>query len=248
MTNNYILRRLRYTFNFSDSKMIALFGLADFKVTREDISAWLKKDEDPALIRLTDNQFALFLNGFIIDKRGKKDGPAPAAEHQINNNIIFRKLKIALNLIDEDVLNMMKSANFIMGKPELTALFRKPGHRSYRECQDQILRNFLKGMENKYHEGDNKPKEDTTDAPMKVTATPDKTQMAIQREAREKHNKEHGTNSDVVDGLKTQPAGAEPAQQVQAKPAQPEVTQSEPAEEAPATNKKSGFSWQPIKK
>jgi len=251
VTNNYILRRLRYTFNFSDSKMIALFGLADFKVTREDISAWLKKDEDPALIRLTDNQFALFLNGLIIDKRGKKDGPAPVAEHQINNNIIFRKLKIALNLIDEDVLNMMKSANFIMGKPELTALFRKPGHRSYRECQDQILRNFLKGMENKYREGDDKPKAVETDTPMKVTATPDKTQMAIQREAREKHNKEHGVNSDVVDGLKTKSSGQEPVQQakpVQPKAAQPEVTPAEPAEEAPATNKKSGFSWQPIKK
>ncbi len=182
VTNNYILRRLRYTFDFSDSQMTTLFGLADFKVTREEISAWLKKDEDPAFVRLTDNQFALFLNGLIIEKRGKKDGPQPEAEHQINNNIIFRKLKIAFNLIDEDILNMMKSANFIMGKPELTALFRKPGHRSYRECQDQILRNFLKGIQLKYHAGSDIQEDESNKPAPKVTATPDKTQQAIKRQ------------------------------------------------------------------
>ena len=182
MTNNYILRRLRYTFDFSDSQMIALFGLADMSVTREEISAWLKKDEDPAFIRCTDNQMATFLNGFIVEKRGRKDGPQPKAEHQLNNNIIFRKLKIALNLIDQDILDMLRSANFIMSKPELSALFRKPDHRSYRECQDQILRNFLKGIQIKFR-GENDTKDDNAQksAP-KVTATPDKTQEAIKRQ------------------------------------------------------------------
>jgi len=220
VTNNYILRRLRYTFDFSDSKMIALFGLADYAVTREEISEWLKKDDDPAFVRLTDNQFALFLNGLIVEKRGKKDGPAPVAEHQLNNNIIFRKLKIAFNLIDEDILNMMKSANFIMGKPELTALFRKPGHRSYRECQDQILRNFLKGIQIKYHKDGGKAQDEESSEPMKVTATPDKTQMAIKREAREQHNQEHGPNSDIING----------------------------PQDKPAKKKKDGFQWQPVKK
>ena len=182
MTNNYILRRLRYTFDLSDSKMIALFGLADMSVTREEVSAWLKKDEDPAFVRCTDNQMASFLNGFIIEKRGKKDGPQPKAEHQLNNNIIFRKLKIALTLIDQDILDMLRSANFIMSKPELSALFRKPDHRSYRECQDQILRNFLKGIQLKYHVGSANQVDDADKPAPKVTATPDKTQEAIKRQ------------------------------------------------------------------
>ena len=182
MTNNYILRRLRYTFDLSDSQMIALFGLADMSVTREEVSAWLKKDEDPAFIRCTDNQMATFLNGFIVEKRGQKDGPQPKAEHQLNNNIIFRKLKIALNLIDQDILDMLKSANFIMSKPELSALFRKPDHRSYRECQDQILRNFIKGLQLKYRASD-EPQDEENEAPSpKVTATPDKTQQALKRQ------------------------------------------------------------------
>jgi len=60
------------------------------------------------------------------------------------------KLKIALNLKAEDVLEIMELAGFLMSKHELSAFFRKPGHKHYRECKDQILRNFLKGMQLKY--------------------------------------------------------------------------------------------------
>jgi len=152
MTNNDILRRLRYIFDFGDSKMIALFGLADHQVTREQISNWLKKDDDPAYHECRDTQLAIFLNGLINDKRGKKEGAQPEPESHLTNNIIFMKLKIALNLRAEDVLKIMELAGFYMSKHELSAFFRKPGHKHYRECKDQILRNFLKGMQLKYRD------------------------------------------------------------------------------------------------
>ncbi len=150
MTNNDILRRIRYVFDFDDSKMIAIFGLADHQVTREQISDWLKKEDDPAYQKCSDTQLAIFLNGLINDKRGKKEGPQPEPENRLTNNIIFRKLKIALNLKGEDVLAIMALANLRMSKHELSAFFRKPGHKNYRDCQDQILRNFLNGMQIKY--------------------------------------------------------------------------------------------------
>ena len=129
MTNNDILRRIRYTFDFSDSKMIVIFGLADYQVTREQISDWLKKDDDPAYQKCSDTQLAIFLNGLINDKRGKKEGLQPEPEKRLTNNIIFRKLKIALGLKAEDVLEIMKRADFSMSKHELSAFFRKPGHK-----------------------------------------------------------------------------------------------------------------------
>jgi uncharacterized protein YehS (DUF1456 family) len=148
VTNNYVLRRLRYTFNFNDNKVIALFAQGDLAVTREEISGWLKKDDDPDYVRCTDNQFAHFLNGLIIEKRGAKDdGKKPKAEWALNNNIIFRKLKIAFNLIDQDILDLLNNAGLPLGKAELSAFFRKPDHRHYRECQDQVLRNFLQGLQ-----------------------------------------------------------------------------------------------------
>ncbi len=150
MTNNDILRRVRYAFDFNDSKMMALFTLADYPVTREQISAWLKKDDDPALVEFRDREMALFLNGFIVDKRGKKEGPQPEPEQRTNNNIIFRKLRIALNLKDDDILKILALDERHMSKHELSAFFRKPGHNHYRACMDQILRNFLKGLQIKY--------------------------------------------------------------------------------------------------
>ena len=152
VTNNDVLRRIRYTFDFSDSKMIAIFGLADLEVTREQVSDWLKKEDDPAYKNCTDLQLANFLNGFINDKRGKKEGAQPEPEKRLTNNIIFRKLKIALDLKAEDVVDILASANSHISKHELSAFFRRPDHKHYRECKDQILRNFLKGIQLKYRD------------------------------------------------------------------------------------------------
>jgi uncharacterized protein YehS (DUF1456 family) len=150
MTNNDVLRRIRYIFDINDNKMIALFALAENKVSREEISSWLKKEEDEGFVKLDDLSLAIFLNGLINEKRGKKDGPQHEPEKRLSNNIIFMKLKIALNMQAEDVLNIMSKAGFQMSKHELSAFFRKPGHKHYRECKDQILRNFLKGLQLKY--------------------------------------------------------------------------------------------------
>ncbi len=152
MINNDILRRIRYTFDFSDSKMIAIFALANLDVTRGQISDWLKKEDDPAYQNCTDTQLAIFLNGLINDKRGKKEGPQSEPEKRLTNNIIFRKLKIALDLKTYDVLDILELANLRISKHELSAFFRKQDHKHYRTCKDQILRNFLKGVQLKYRD------------------------------------------------------------------------------------------------
>lgn len=132
--------------------MIALFGLADYQVTREQISDWLKKDDDPAFKECSDTQMAIFLNGLIVERRGKREGPQPKPEERLTNNIVFLKLKIALDLKAEDVLEILSLTNMHISKHELSAFFRKPGHKHYRDCQDQILRNFLNGLQLKYRE------------------------------------------------------------------------------------------------
>ena len=170
MTNNDILRRLRYTFDLNDSTMIAVFRAAWYRATRAEISNWLKKDDDPAYQKLKDGLMATFLNGFIYQKRGKRDGPQPEPEKRLTNNIIFMKLKIALDLKAEDVLSMMELVDFDMSKHELSALFRKPGHKNYRECNDQMLRRFLKGLQIKYREsGKHVAEEDEIKAVQKDT-------------------------------------------------------------------------------
>jgi len=150
LINNDILRRIRYIFDISDSKMIAIFQLADRQVTREQIIGWLKKEEDPLFKKFNDLLLATFLNGFISEKRGKRDGPQPKPEKRLNNNMILLKLKIALNLKSEDILDIAHLAKLSISKHELSAFFRKPTHKHYRDCKDQFLRNFLSGLQHKY--------------------------------------------------------------------------------------------------
>lgn len=150
MTNNDILRRLRYILDFGDSKMMSIFSKAGHEFSRKQISNWLKKDDDPAYQECSDTHLAIFLNGLINDKRGKKEGAQIEPEKQLNNNLIFIKLKIALNLKAEDVLEILNLAEFRLSKHELSAFFRKPSHKHYRGCKDQVLRNFLKGLQFKF--------------------------------------------------------------------------------------------------
>ncbi len=147
MTNNDVLRRLRFIFDFSDSQMMALFASGGFNASREQVSDWMKNEENPDFKVLHDVQLAIFLNGLISKKRGQREGEQPEPEKKLNNNIILRKLKIALEFKDEDILEMMTLAGFPLGKHELSAFFRKPGHHNYRECQSQVLRNFLRGLQ-----------------------------------------------------------------------------------------------------
>lgn len=152
MTNNDILRRIRFNFDIDDQSMIKIFKSAEYDVTRSKISNWLKKDTDDYYKSMSDVEFASFLNGFINTKRGKKEGPQPKPEERLNNNIILRKLKIALNLKDEDILGMLESVEFPISKHELSAFFRKPDNMKFRVCKDQIMRNFLHGMQLKYRD------------------------------------------------------------------------------------------------
>ena len=147
MTNNDILRRLRYTLNFDNNAMLKVFASADHKADNNEVTRWLSKDTDERYKSLPDKQLAVFLNGLINTKRGKREGPQPEPESSLNNNIILRKLKIAFNLQSQDMLDVLMLANFKFGEHELSALFRKPAHKHYRPCKDQVLRNFLMGLQ-----------------------------------------------------------------------------------------------------
>ena len=147
MLNNDVLKRVRYILDYNDNQMIEVFALADLEVSRKVLSQWLKKDDDPDYKSCKSVELATFLNGLISDKRGKKEGEQPIPEKVLTNNIIFKKLKIAFNLKAEDIIEALDLAELRVSKHELSAFFRKPNHKNYRECKAQILRNFLMGLQ-----------------------------------------------------------------------------------------------------
>ncbi len=64
----------------------------------------------------------------------------------LTNNDILKKLRVALNLRDEDIIHILTLVDFTISKSELGAFFRKEDHPNYKPCGDQVLRNFLNGL------------------------------------------------------------------------------------------------------
>jgi len=153
MTNNDILRQLRYALNINDSTMIEIFKLADHEIEQFSVSGLLKKEDEEGFALCGDDVLRYFLDGLILHKRGRKEmrlGETRKSDSRLTNNAILKKLRIALELKEDDMLGILKLANVDISKSELTALFRKEGHKNYKECGDQFLRNFLKGLSIRY--------------------------------------------------------------------------------------------------
>ncbi|WP_445945986.1 YehS family protein [Shewanella sp.] len=151
MINNDILRRVRFVFEYSNAKMITIFAKAKVEISTEQIIALLKKEEEEGYQACNDTLMCQFLDGLIIENRGLKPGAEiPTPLKQLTNNLIFKKLRVALELREEDIIAALASADFAMSKSELGALFRSPDHKNYKACGDQVLRNFIKGLSIKH--------------------------------------------------------------------------------------------------
>ncbi len=149
MINNDVIRSVRYILNVSEFKLVEIAMLGGGSTTQAKMNAYMKAEEEPGFEACPQNLMARFLNGVIIFKRGKDDSRPPLSPDLPTNNVVLKKLRVAFELKDEDILSMLESVGFRITKSELSALFRKEGHINYRSCGDQLLRNFLKALTNR---------------------------------------------------------------------------------------------------
>jgi uncharacterized protein YehS (DUF1456 family) len=149
MTYNDILRRFRYALNINDPTMLEIFRHAGCPMDPAGLKDLLKKEEEQGYVACGSKTLAAFLDGFIIFKRGKQEiaaGQVKRSELPLTNNVILRKLRIALELKEADMLGILKRADTSISKPELSAFFRDTEHKNFKACGDQFLRNFIKGL------------------------------------------------------------------------------------------------------
>lgn len=171
MDNNDLLIRLRYALDIKNKDMVDIFKLGGIDLNKEEVlkvltktpesdededdSIWIDHEDHDDYIKAEDSLFESFLNGFIIFKRGRQE-PKPgqpevqSLTNERSNNLLLKKVKIALQLNSEDMLEVWDLAGVTVTKGELGALLRKVGHKNYQECGDRYARNFLKGLAIKY--------------------------------------------------------------------------------------------------
>jgi uncharacterized protein YehS (DUF1456 family) len=147
MTHNDVLRSIRYLMNVSDSTLADICRLGNLDVGTSDIVAFLKKDDEAGYVGCSDRVMAHFLNGLVVYKRGADPSrPPQPIEIPVTNNDVLKKLRVAFELKDSDIIALVEKTGFHVTKAELGALFRRPDHRNFRACGDQFLRNLLKAM------------------------------------------------------------------------------------------------------
>ncbi len=146
MTNNDIFKQLLSLFEWSPSKVVEVHGILSHEIEESHVQRWLVAVKDPNFLVMKDVELSTFLNALICDMRGKKEGPQPVPEKKISNNIVMKKLKIALNLQNEDLLQVFSLSGVTLSPYELTAFFRKPNHKNYRAMKDAQLRKFIAGL------------------------------------------------------------------------------------------------------
>ncbi len=150
-----MLRRLAFAFAMSYETVVQVYALTGYRMKVAVLVNMLKKEEDPDFFECSDTVLELFLDGLITYRRGAKDGAAPGMpttpvkKERLTNNMILRKIKIALSLKDFDVVSILLAANFKVTKSEVNALFQRKEHRNFQECGNQLLRNFLVGLTEK---------------------------------------------------------------------------------------------------
>lgn len=149
MINNDVLRSVRYMLDLSDVKVAEIIRLVDpaFPVDKADVQAFLRKEDEEGYVECGNRVLAHFLDGLVIHCRGRNENlPPRPPEKRVTNNVVLKKLRVAFEMKDVDVLRVFDAAGRPISKPELTALFRQPDHKNFRPCGDQLLRYFLRGL------------------------------------------------------------------------------------------------------
>lgn len=146
MINNDVIRSIRFMLNVSEFKLVEIVELGGGEATQAKMNAYLKKDDEPGFEECPQDVMGRFLIGLIYYRRGRDESRPALGPGLPTNNEVLKKLRVAFELKDEDILNMLERDDYKISKTELSAFFRKEGHHNYRPCGDQFLRRFLKGL------------------------------------------------------------------------------------------------------
>jgi len=149
MKNNDLLRSIQHILNISDTTIADIFKLSHHEIDQATVSNFLKEEDEAGYLECANNLMILFLDGLITHRRGKSNDKPVAGKPifpPLTNNLIFKKLRIAFDLKEDDLIELMSLADYAVSKNELSAISRKPGHKHYRACSDDFLMALLAGL------------------------------------------------------------------------------------------------------
>ena len=155
MNTNDTLYKIQKALNLSTEDILKAYKLESHVMTEAHLDALLKKRQDKGSKLCSYEELGLFLDGLVTLKRG----PSPKKEEsdkivELSNNLILKKLRIALELKEPETEIIFSLGEVTLSKQQLASLFRKEGHKNFKECSDELLTAFLDGLDEFYYVGE----------------------------------------------------------------------------------------------
>ncbi|MDQ1325568.1 MAG: hypothetical protein QG564_692 [Campylobacterota bacterium] len=155
MKTNDILYKITTALSLDNETILKIYDLASYKMTSKHLENLLKRRYDKDFAVCSYEELGTFLDGLVILKRG----PSPAKQCndetvELTNNLILKKLRIALELKEPQTELIFNLADVNLTKQQLAALFRKENHKNFKVCSDELLMAFLEGLDEFYYTGD----------------------------------------------------------------------------------------------
>ena len=146
MNNNDVLRAIQHILNLSEAGIVDIFKLVDDDIPQATAQKLLENENMPGFLQCADAQLTRFLDGLISYRRGKNEKSPEYTPPPLTNNVKIKKIRIAFDLKEDDLVELLSLADYDVSKSELSSVFRKPGHKHYRECSDDFLMAFITGL------------------------------------------------------------------------------------------------------
>lgn len=147
MINNAVLRTIRDTAKLKDESLLELLDDVTPATNLATLQCYLANVDEANFVPMTDELMIGLLDNFVVSRRGPNPNPVAETPLPLTNNAILKKLRVAFNLQEIDLIEVLAAVECRISKQALRALFRKASHSNYHACDDQLLRQFLAGLE-----------------------------------------------------------------------------------------------------
>ena len=155
MKTNDILYKITKALSLTNEDILEIYRLEGYSMSEEHLEVLLKKRVDKGFEECSYEELGVFLDGLVTFKRG----PSPKRPNDdeavaLTNNLILKKLRIALELKEPETEIIFGLGDAALGKQELKSLFRKEAHKNFKACPDALLMAFLEGLDEFYYSGE----------------------------------------------------------------------------------------------
>lgn len=154
LTLNEILYKIKKSIDLTNSDIIKAYELENFSMSEERLESLLVRRNDDNFQEATFEEIGIFLDGLVTLKRGPSKQKASNEAVELTNNLILKKLRIALELKDPQIEIIFALADVELTKQQLSSLFRKESHKNFKVCSDELLLSFLDGLDEYFYVGE----------------------------------------------------------------------------------------------